>query len=336
MPGIWELLLVNHLVNISSDRCPVRKIFITDLPGLITFIDQSKEMNRFRYRSFFFVSIPLTIAAFGLSMRQSGSDATPQKNEDYQLVWSDEFNNDGRPDTSKWHYEQGFVRNHELQWYQPENAWCEGGRLIIEARKEQRPNPNFEEGSSDWKKSRRFIEYTSSCLLTRKTASWQYGRFEMRGKIDIRSGLWPAWWTLGVSKRWPGNGEIDIMEYYRGHLLANIACADKQAWKAKWYGKKFPTDSMGGKAWADQFHVWRMDWSDREISLYLDDQLLNRVPVDSLYNRDGSGFNPFRQPHFMLLNLAIGGDNGGDPSGTSFPNRFEVDYVRVYQRKTAP
>jgi beta-glucanase (GH16 family) len=77
-----------------------------------------------------------------------------------------------------------------------------------------------------------------------------------------------------------------------------------------------------------------MDWSDREISLFLDDQLLNRVFVDSLYNRDGSGFNPFRQPHFMLLNLAIGGDNGGDPVGTSFPNRFEVDYVRVYQRKS--
>jgi beta-glucanase (GH16 family) len=75
-----------------------------------------------------------------------------------------------------------------------------------------------------------------------------------------------------------------------------------------------------------------MDWTDNEIALYVDDQLLNRVPLDSLYNRDGSGFNPFRQPHFMLLNLAIGGDNGGDPSGTAFPNRFEVDYVRVYQR----
>lgn len=278
----------------------------------------------------------LIVAVLFISMRSAFylPDRTLEK--EYQLLWADEFDRDGRPDTSKWHYEEGFVRNHELQWYQRENAWCEGGRLIIEARKEQRPNPNFEEGSSDWKKSRRAIEYTSSCLLTRKTATWQYGRFEMRARIDIRSGLWPAWWTLGVSRRWPANGEIDIMEYYRGHLLANIACADKQAWKAKWYGKKFPTDSMGGKAWADQFHVWRMDWTDREISLFLDDRLLNRVPVDSLYNRDGSGFNPFRQPHFMLLNLAIGGDNGGDPAGTSFPNRFEVDYVRVYQRKTAP
>lgn len=294
------------------------------------------NMNRLLLRPVILCAVPLLVAVFALSMRDGDVRPAAIADEDFALVWADEFDQNGRPDTTKWHYEEGFVRNHELQWYQRDNAWCEGGRLIIEARREQRPNPNFEEGSSDWKKSRRSIEYTSSCLLTRKKATWQYGRFEMRGRIDIRSGLWPAWWTLGVSRRWPANGEIDIMEYYRGHLLANIACADRQAWKAKWYGKKFATDSMGGKAWADQFHVWRMDWTDQEIALFLDDRLLNRVPVDSLYNRDGSGFNPFRQPHFMLLNLAIGGDNGGDPAGTSFPNRFEVDYVRVYQRKTAP
>lgn len=299
-------------------------------------IDQINIMFGLRIHFFLPIFVSLILAVLLISMRSPLSSPAITADDDYQLVWSDEFNLDGRPDTSKWHYEKGFIRNHELQWYQPENAWCEGGRLIIEARKEQRPNPIFEEGSNDWKKSRRFIEYTSSCLLTRRTASWQFGRFEMRGKIDIRSGLWPAWWTLGMRGRWPANGEIDIMEYYRGHLLANIACGDKQAWRAKWFGKKYATDSMGGKAWADQFHIWRMDWSDREISLFVDDQLLNRVPVDSLYNRDGSGFNPFRQPHFMLLNLAIGGDNGGDPTGTSFPNRFEVDYVRVYQRKTAP
>ncbi len=291
-------------------------------------------MNFFGFRSILIGVLPMGMAVVGLSMGVLGFDTITDASDDYELIWSDEFNQDGRPDTSKWHYEQGFVRNHELQWYQPENAWCEGGKLIIEARKEQRPNPNFQEGSRDWKKSRNLIEYTSACLLTRRKTSWQYGRFEMRGKIDVRSGLWPAWWTLGVSRRWPANGEIDIMEFYRGQLLANIACLNRDGYSAKWFGKRYRTDSMGGKAWADQFHVWRMDWSDREISLFLDDQLLNRVFVDSLYNRDGSGFNPFRQPHFMLLNLAIGGDNGGDPVGTSFPNRFEVDYVRVYQRKS--
>jgi beta-glucanase (GH16 family) len=223
---------------------------------------------------------------------------------------------------------------HELQWYQTDNAMCENGMLVIEARRENRPNPLYEEGSADWKKSRKNILYTSSSLNTRRKFSWQYGRFEMRGRIDISKGMWPAWWTLGDTKRWPANGEIDIMEYYRGSLLANIACLNSNGYSAKWYGKKYPTDSLGGAAWDSKFHVWRMDWTDREISLFVDDQLLNRVDVDSLFNRDGSGFNPFRQPHYMLLNVAMGGMNGGDPSQTPFPNRFEIDYVRVYQKQS--
>jgi len=74
-----------------------------------------------------------------------------------------------------------------------------------------------------------------------------------------------------------------------------------------------------------------MDWTEDSIALYVDNQLLNSLPVAALVNKDGSGFNPFQQPHFMLLNLAIGGQNGGDPSATNFPKQFEVDYVRVYQ-----
>lgn len=259
------------------------------------------------------------------------ADPVPQ-NDNYQLVWSDEFNTDGAPDSTHWNYERGFVRNHELQYYQPENAYCKNGLLVIEARKENKPNPGYTAGSNDWRKNREAILYTSACLRTMGKYSWQYGRFEMRGRIDISAGIWPAWWTLGVSKRWPGNGEIDIMEYYRGKLLANIAClgADK---KAEWYSNKFSTDSLGGAKWAEQFHVWRMDWTPASISLFIDNQLLNRVPLDKLENKDGSGFNPFTQPHYMLLNMALGGDNGGDITGTSFPRKFEVDYVRVYQQK---
>jgi beta-glucanase (GH16 family) len=155
----------------------------------------------------------------------------------------------------------------------------------------------------------------------------------MRAKIDISNGLWPAWWTLGNEKRWPGNGEIDIMEFYRGKLLANIACLGSDR-KAEWFSNRFSTDSMGGKKWADQFHIWRMDWDENGIALFVDGQLLNKVPIEKLENKDGSGFNPFKQPHYMLLDLAIGGDNGGDPSNTVFPNWFEVDYVRVYQKKS--
>ena len=79
-----------------------------------------------------------------------------------------------------------------------------------------------------------------------------------------------------------------------------------------------------------------MDWDENEIALYVDDMLLNKVELNKLVNKDGPGINPFKQPHYMLLNLAIGGNSGGDPGNTKFPNRFEVDYVRVYQRNEIP
>ena len=249
----------------------------------------------------------------------------------YKLVWSDEFNKDGPPDSSSWTYENGFVRNQELQWYQPENARCEKGYLIIEARREEKPNPAYVPGSKDWRTKRPIINYTSACLITRGRKTWQYGRFEMKAKIDISPGLWPAWWTLGTAGRWPANGEIDIMEYYRKRLLANIACLNKEH-GAEWFSNTFSTDSLGGKKWSAKFHIWRMDWTKEFIALYVDNQLLNKVSLDSLINKDGSGFNPFKQPHYMLLNLAIGGTSGGDPSDTPFPKEFVIDYVRVYQQ----
>jgi len=260
-----------------------------------------------------------------------GRQGLAQQNA-YKLIWSDEFDKNGSPDTLNWRYEKGFVRNEELQWYQPENARCENGLLIIEAKREEKPNPMYAEGSTDWRRNRQTIQYTSSCLITREKKTWLYGRFEMRAKIDISPGMWPAWWTLGIEKRWPANGEIDIMEYYRGMLLANIACLGNNA-KAEWYSNRFPTDSLGGNKWASQFHVWRMDWTVEYIALYVDNQLLNKVNVDQLVNKDGSGFNPFKQPHYLLVNLAIGGQNGGDPQQTSFPRKLEVDYIRVYQEE---
>jgi beta-glucanase (GH16 family) len=253
------------------------------------------------------------------------------KQEGYQLVWSDEFGKDGPPDTANWRFEKGFVRNEEFQWYQEENAWCKKGMLIIEGRREVKLNPDYQQGSNNWRKSREKIEFTSSSIHTSSKHSWKYGRFIMRGRIDISAGLWPAWWTLGVDGRWPANGEIDIMEYYKEKLLANIACIGSDR-KAEWYSKTVPIDSLGGKEWAKKFHIWRMDWDEQSIALYVDDQLLNKVELNKLVNKDGSNINPFHQSYYMLLNLAIGGMNGGDPGNTKFPNRFEVDYVRVYQK----
>lgn len=286
-------------------------------------------MNNVRIITFSLIGFIVFMAC---SRHLTSNQATMNKRDGYTLAWADEFNQEGKPDSTKWNYERGFVRNEELQWYQTENANCKNGLLIIEARKEQKPNPSYQEGSMDWRRKRKIIDYTSSCLLTRGKKTWQYGRFELRARIDVSPGMWPAWWTLGVKKGWPANGEIDIMEYYRGKLLANIACLGPDQ-KPEWFSNTFKVDSLGGTKWSKQFHVWRMDWTEEFIALYCDNQLLNQVNLDQLVNKNGSGFNPFKQPHYMLLNLALGGMNGGDPSKTEFPNRMEVDYVRVYQKK---
>ena len=163
----------------------------------------------------------------------------------YKLVWHDEFDVDGRPNSANWRYENGFVRNEELQWYQADNARVEGGLLVIEGRRERVTNPNYQAGSTDWKTNRQYAEYTSSSLLTSGLHSWQFGRLEMLGRIVAKAGLWPAWWTLGVSGEWPSNGEVDIMEYYNGKVLANVACGTTTRWTAKWDSATKAVSSFG-------------------------------------------------------------------------------------------
>ncbi|WP_114747799.1 glycoside hydrolase family 16 protein [Pleomorphovibrio marinus] len=258
-----------------------------------------------------------------------------QERDEYELVWSDEFEEEGAPNPDFWSHEEGFVRNRELQYYQPDNAEVKEGRLVIEGRREKVKNPAFEEGSSDWKKAREYSEYTASSIHTRGKKSFQYGRVEVRAKIDTALGMWPAIWTLGVEGGWPANGEIDIMEYYlikgQPHILANAAWAHEEkraAWDEATYHISHFTDQ--DPDWIDKFHVWKMDWTEEYIRIFLDDELLNEVDLSETINPDG--VNPFQQPHYLLLNLAIG-SNGGDPSSTDFPRRYEVEYVRVFQKK---
>jgi len=261
----------------------------------------------------------------------AGARATAAQAPGFHLVWSDEFDHDGPPDPANWTYERGFVRNQELQWYQPDNARVANGRLVIEARREHVANPAFDASSADWRRNRAAADYTSSSLTTRGLHSFLYGRFEMRARIDTRGGLWPAFWTVGVSGRWPHNGEIDIMEFYRSTLLANVAWGGPAPGKAIWADTRTPIASFG-PAWSEQFHVWRMDWDAQAIRLYVDDRLLNDVDLARTANQDGSGVNPLRQAQAIILNLAVGA-TGGDPTATDFPARYDIDYVRVSQRK---
>jgi beta-glucanase (GH16 family) len=265
---------------------------------------------------------------------------TPPPIAGMQLVWNDEFNVDGKPNPLNWKYESGFVRNEELQWYKSDNVNCQGGLLIIEGKREQVVNPSYVSGSSDWKKNRQYAQYTSGSIYTQKLQEFQYGRYEIRARIDTTLGAWPAIWAKGSSGSWPFCGEIDILEFYRRSngitpvILANVAWGKTTGSSdATWNTGRQELNHFTAQDddWCNKFHVWRMDWTPDSIKLYLDDELLNSQKLSVAVNPAGSTpAAPFQQKHYFLLNLAIGA-NGGNPTGSPFPIKYEVDYFRVYQ-----
>jgi beta-glucanase (GH16 family) len=283
---------------------------------------------------------------------QDAGSASPALNETtadgYRLVWHDEFNKDGPLNPADWEFEHGFIRNQELQWYQPENAVCKDGCLVIEARKEKKSNPRYVAPDANGNAGRRgrgwqnrpTIEITSASVTTRGKHSWLFGRFEMRAKIDTRAGSWPAFWMMGTQGRWPACGEVDIMEYFQDLVLANVAWAGKpggapQPNGATWNTKRQTLKSLPAN-WSDQFHTWRMDWDAKSIKLFLDDKRVNEQDLSQTINTArgrGAPENPFVEGGaYLILNQAVGGQAGGDPGRTEFPVRFLIDYVRVWQK----
>lgn len=136
---------------------------------------------------------------------------------------------------------------------------------------------------------------------------------------------------MGVKENWPANGEIDIMEYYTGKILANAAWKSDKP-ETAWDSSTFPLTDFKDANWADKFHIWRMDWDANAIQLYVDDQLLNEINVEETIQNKNQKTIPFRQPHYLLVNLAVGGINGGAFTAENLPSKYSIDYIRVYQK----
>jgi beta-glucanase (GH16 family) len=242
----------------------------------------------------------------------------------WTLVWNDEFDHGTAPDPTKWNYDVGGEGwgNRELQYYtkdRRENARLEAGRLVIEARREK------------WEGR----DYTSTRLVTKGKTDWTYGRFEIRAKLPQGRGTWPAIWMLPTkwdlgNGDWPDVGEIDIMEHvgYDPGLVHASTHSQKHQWRIK--TQRTATRPVPDAMTA--FHTYVLEWDAEEIRMFVDD-----VHYFTSRKEGGDWTSwPFFRPFHLVLNLAVGGDWGGSKGvdESIFPQRLEVEYVRVYRRTT--
>jgi beta-glucanase (GH16 family) len=230
--------------------------------------------------------------------------------QNWTLAWSDEFNIDGLPDTSRWGNEVGFIRNNELQYYtkqRPDNSVIVNGNLLIIARKESYKTAN----------------YTSASLTTDGKHSWTYGKIEARMKLPEGQGLWPAFWMLGQNIHqvgWPRCGEIDIMEHINNEKITHGTL--------HWHNEKHV--SSGGTEPCDvsQYHNYTVEWDPDAVKWFLDGNKYWEVSIKDSINSTSE----FHKPQYIILNLAIGGNWPKNPdASTTFPDTMYVDWVRVYQ-----
>jgi beta-glucanase (GH16 family) len=253
---------------------------------------------------------------------------------DWQLVWSDEFNTPGRPDPAKWNFTTGFHANHEAQYYtgdRPENVRIENGMLIMEGRREDWPNPQFDPASKSYTKQKT-IPYTSAMLTTKNKFSWTYGRFEARAKVPKGQGMWPAIWFLGADidkTHWPTCGEIDLMEALGRDPL--------KVYGTLHYSENHKHAHTGSSTTAttppaDDFHLYAIEWFPDRIDFFYDQTMYHSIHLDDIATGPD---NPFRKPEYLLVNLALGGDWGGlTVDDSKLPQQFQIDYIRIYQQKT--
>jgi hypothetical protein len=261
-----------------------------------------------------------TTSAKGIIVSQNGTYlptdntgyTTPATYPDYTLVWSDEFSGTTL-NTSDWNQEIGNNNgnNHELEYYtnSPRNTFVSDGNLIIEARKESVSTFN----------------YTSGRMTTQNKKFFKYGRVDIRAKLPVGKGLWPALWMLGTnisSVGWPACGEIDMMELVGadpGKVFSTLHWQNAGIHAS--YGLNYKLTSGD---FSQQFHVFSMIWTKDNIQSYVDDKLYFTMSIT-----DNPAFNA---EQFFIFNVAVGGDWPGSPdASTPFPQRMFVDYVRVFQ-----
>jgi beta-glucanase (GH16 family) len=240
-----------------------------------------------------------------------------------RLVWSDEFDYRGLPDSTKWSYDAGDGcpnlcgwGNQELQFYterRAENARVEDGHLVIEARREH------------WQTR----EYTSARLISKGKGDWTYGRMEVRARLPKGRGTWPAIWMLPTDWAyggWPASGEIDIMEHVGYAPDSIFGTIHTQAFNHMMYTQKSGAIVVPDAERA--FHVYAIDWTPEKIDFIMDDRVYHT------FRNNGTGFEgwPFDRRFHLLLNIAVGGGWGGRHGVDEqiWPQRMEIDYVRVY------
>ena len=238
-----------------------------------------------------------------------------------KLVWSDEFNYTGLPDSNRWSNEEGYIRNKELQFYtrqRKENAFVKNGLLTISALNDSLSINN------------KIVPVTSASLRTKGKQDWTYGRVEVKAKIPTSLGTWPAIWMLGSDLNkvgWPACGEIDILEHV-GYMPETIHfnVHTKKYNHVKKTGKGTTLNYTGVY---NEFHVYAIEWFDDHIDWYFDNKKV------FTYANEGEGADswPFNKPQYLIINLAFGGAWGGQKGVdlASLPQQFMIDYVRVFQ-----
>jgi beta-glucanase (GH16 family) len=263
------------------------------------------------------LGIVALLALAGCAGRSNGVHSPTAPSAAWTLAWADEFDRPGLPDASLWDYEEGYLRNQELQLYtrgRLENARVEDGSLVIEARREA-------SGSA---------QYTAASLVTRGRRSILYGRVEVRAKLPRGRGLWPALWMLGediATAGWPRCGEIDIMEHVGfepGRVHGTVHTEAYNHVKGTQRGASLDVGDL-----YDRFRVYAVEWRPDRIDFFVDERLY------FTFRKEGSGLDvwPFDRPQYLILNIAVGGSWGGQEGvdDAVFPQRMTIDYVRVYR-----